>query len=63
MTVEIRSPRWLDAHWLKADIQAALTRDGLFQLWNAMVRNGEIAVKEDGVVLNAAGVAARKGQS
>lgn len=33
-----------DAKWLKTDLQQALTRDGLSELWNELVKDEEVIV-------------------
>lgn len=57
MRPEIR----LDAKWLKTDLKRILYRDGLAELWNEMVRDGEIVGSFSDGIVNAAGVIARKG--
>ena len=59
MRPEIR----LDAKWLKTDLKRLLYRDGLAELWNEMVRDGEIVGSFSDGLVNAAGVIARKGLS
>ncbi|KAJ8681467.1 hypothetical protein QAD02_017254 [Eretmocerus hayati] len=53
----------LDAKWLKVDLQRFLWRDGLSELWNEMIRDGEIAGAFSDGLVNSAGVVARKGES
>ncbi|XP_066595212.1 E3 ubiquitin-protein ligase HERC2 [Prorops nasuta] len=53
----------LDAKWLKTDLQRFLCRDGSAELWNEMVRNGEIVGNFSDGLVNAAGVIAKKGES
>lgn len=57
MRPEIR----LDAKWLKTDLKRILCRDGLAELWNEMVRDGEIVGSFSDGIVNAAGIIARKG--
>lgn len=57
MRPEIR----LDAKWLKTDLKRILYRDGLAELWNEMVRDGEIVGSFSDGIVNAAGIIARKG--
>ncbi|XP_050578084.1 E3 ubiquitin-protein ligase HERC2 [Bombus affinis] len=59
MRPEIR----LDAKWLKTDLKRILYRDGLAELWNEMVRDGEIVGSFSDGIVNAAGIIARKGES
>lgn len=57
MRPEIR----LDAKWLKTDLKRLLYRDGLAELWNEMVRDGEIVGSFSDSLVNTAGIIARKG--
>lgn len=59
MRPEIR----LDAKWLKTDLKRLLYRDGLAELWNEMVRDGEIIGSFSDSLVNTAGIIARKGES
>lgn len=60
--VAIRSEVRLDNKWLKTDLQRALCRDGLADLWNEMVRDGEIVGSFSDGLINSAGVTSRKGE-
>lgn len=57
----IRSEVRLDAKWLKTDLKRLFYRDGLAELWNEMIRDGEIVGSFSDGLINAAGVIARKG--
>ncbi|XP_021378315.1 E3 ubiquitin-protein ligase HERC2-like isoform X2 [Mizuhopecten yessoensis] len=59
----LRPQQRLDTKWLKTDIQAAFQRDGLSQLWNELVKDGEIAASNNDGLINSAGVLARKGET
>ncbi|XP_015510519.2 E3 ubiquitin-protein ligase HERC2 [Neodiprion lecontei] len=61
--IGIRPEIRLDHKWLKTDLQRALCRDGLADLWNEMVRDGEIIGSFSDGLINSAGVTARKGDS
>lgn len=52
----------LDAKWLKMDLQKFLCRDGLSEIWNEMIRDGEICGAFSDGLINSAGVLARKGK-
>ncbi|CAB0032033.1 unnamed protein product [Trichogramma brassicae] len=59
----VRPRARLDAKWLKIDLQRFLCRDGLAELWNEMIRDGEIVGAFSNGLMNAAGVIARKGET
>jgi len=61
MDLVLRIQRRLDSKWVKTDLQKILDDDGLAQLWNEMVKDGEITGSFSDGLLNAAGVTARKG--
>ena len=44
-------------------IQSAFRRDGLSQLWNELVKDGEVVSNTSESLTNSAGVAAKKGWS
>lgn len=50
----------LDSKWAKTDLQKALEPDVVYQLWNEMVKDGEITGSFSDGILNAAGITARK---
>ena len=52
----------LDAKWLKTDLHRFLCQDGLSELWNEMIRDGEIIGPFSDGIINSAGVVAKKGQ-
>lgn len=62
MDVTIRIQSRLDGKWLKTDLQQALNVDGLSQLWNEMVKDGELTGSFSDGLLNSAGITARKGK-
>ena len=43
--------------------QVAFTHDGLSQLWNELVRDGEITTNSNNGLINSAGVLSKKGIS
>jgi len=61
LNITVRPEIRLDAKWLKTDLQRFLYRDGLAELWNEMVRDGEIIGSFSDGLINAAGVVAKKG--
>lgn len=61
LNIIVRPQTCLDAKWLKSDLQCFLTRDGLADLWNGMVRDGEIVRTFSDGLINSAGIVARKG--
>ncbi|XP_015113813.1 E3 ubiquitin-protein ligase HERC2 [Diachasma alloeum] len=63
LSITVRPESRLDAKWLKTDLQRFLCRDGLAELWNGMVRDGEIVGSFSDGLINAAGVISRKGDS
>ncbi|XP_012287916.1 E3 ubiquitin-protein ligase HERC2 [Orussus abietinus] len=63
LNVTLRPEVRLDAKWLKLDLQRFLRRDGLAELWNEMVRDGEIVGSFSDGLINSAGVLAKKGDS
>lgn len=62
LNITVRPEVRLDAKWLKMDLQRFLCRDGLAELWNEMIRDGEIAGAFSDGLMNSAGVIARKGK-
>ncbi|KAL2717183.1 E3 ubiquitin-protein ligase HERC2 [Vespula squamosa] len=63
LNITIRPEGRLDAKWLKTDLQRFLCRDGLADLWNEMIRDGEIIGPFSDGLINRAGVLAKKGDS
>ncbi|XP_017887257.1 E3 ubiquitin-protein ligase HERC2 [Ceratina calcarata] len=63
LDIIMRPEARLDAKWLKTDLKRLLYQDGLAELWNEMVRDGEIVGSFSDSLVNAAGVIARKGES
>lgn len=63
LNIIVRPQTCIDGKWLKADLQKFLTRDGLAELWNGMVRDGEIVRTFSDGLINSAGVVARKGDT
>nr|XP_012152188.1 PREDICTED: E3 ubiquitin-protein ligase HERC2 [Megachile rotundata] len=63
LDIVIRPEIRLDAKWLKTDLKRLLYRDGLAELWNEMVRDGEIVGSFSDGLINAAGIIAKKGES
>lgn len=63
MNVVLRIQLRLDSKWAKTDLQKVLEPDGVYQLWNEMVKDGEITGSFSDGILNAAGITARKGKS
>ncbi|XP_020707195.2 E3 ubiquitin-protein ligase HERC2 isoform X3 [Athalia rosae] len=61
--IAVRPEIRLDSKWLKTDLQRALCQDGLADVWNGMVRDGEIIGSFSDGLINSAGVTARKGDS
>jgi len=61
MDFVLRIQRRLDTKWVKTDLQKIWDPDGLSQLWNEMVKDGEITGSFSDGLLNAAGITARKG--
>lgn len=61
LNITVRPESRLDAKWLKTDLQRFLRRDGLAELWNEMIRDGEIIGAFSDGLMNSAGVIARKG--
>lgn len=62
LNITVRPEVRLDAKWLKTDLQRFLYRDGLAELWNEMVRDGEIVGSFSDGLINAAGIVAKKGE-
>lgn len=62
LNITVRPEARLDAKWLKMDLQRFLSRDGLAELWNEMIRDGEIVGAFSDGLINSAGVVARKGE-
>lgn len=63
LNITVRPEVRLDAKWLKTDLQRFLYRDGLAELWNEMVRDGEIVGSFSDGLINAAGIVAKKGMN
>lgn len=61
VNITVRPELRLDAKWLKTDLQSFLYREGLSELWNEMVRDGEIIGPFTESLVNSAGVVAKKG--
>ncbi|XP_052077229.1 E3 ubiquitin-protein ligase HERC2-like isoform X2 [Mytilus californianus] len=57
----LRPQQRLDTKWMKTDLQEIFGRDGLSQLWNELVRDGEVVVNSNDGLMNGSGVLARKG--
>lgn len=62
LNITVRPEARLDAKWLKTDLRRLQCRDGLAELWNGMVRDGEIVGAFSDGLINSAGVVARKGK-
>lgn len=62
LNITVRPEVRLDAKWLKTDLQRFLYRDGLAELWNEMVRDGEIVGSFSDGLINSAGIVAKKGK-
>lgn len=63
-TTNLRAQPRLDFKWLKIDLQTALdTQDGLSNLWNGLIQDGELTGAFSEGLLNSSGVTARKGES
>ncbi|XP_023713900.1 E3 ubiquitin-protein ligase HERC2 [Cryptotermes secundus] len=63
LDVVVRTQSRLDGKWLKTDLQQALSNDGLTQLWNEMVKDGELTGSFSDGLLNSIGITAHKGES
>jgi len=63
MDIVLRIQQRLDSKWVKTDLQRLLDSDGLTQLWNEMVRDGEITGSFSDGLLNAAGITSRRGKA
>jgi E3 ubiquitin-protein ligase HERC2 len=61
LDVIVRTQSRLDGKWLKTDLQQALSNDGLAQLWNEMVKDGEITGTFSDGLFNSIGITAHKG--
>uniref|UniRef100_T1IYS2 HECT-type E3 ubiquitin transferase n=1 Tax=Strigamia maritima TaxID=126957 RepID=T1IYS2_STRMM len=53
----------LDSKWLKTDVQLAFQRDGLSNLWNELVKDGELTMGIPDAITNCSGVLAKKGET
>jgi E3 ubiquitin-protein ligase HERC2 len=62
MDTVLRIQRRLDSKWVKTDLQKIFDSEGLSQLWNEMVRDGEITGSFSDGLLNSAGITSRKGR-
>jgi E3 ubiquitin-protein ligase HERC2 len=60
--IVLRTQSRLDGKWVKTDLQGALSPDGLAQLWNEMVKDGELSGLFSDGLINAVGVTSRKGR-
>ncbi|KAK7452260.1 hypothetical protein BaRGS_00039741, partial [Batillaria attramentaria] len=58
----LRPQARLDGKWLKTNIQLALTREGGSELWNELVKDGEVATNTNDGIYNSAGALAKKGK-
>lgn len=63
LETQLRPQPRLDQKWLKTDLQVAFNRDGLSQLWNELVRDGEITTGNNNGLINSAGVLSKKGDT
>lgn len=63
LNITVRPDVRLDTKWLKTDLQRFLYRDGLAELWNEMVRDGEIVGSFSDGLINSAGIVAKKGMN
>ncbi|XP_011141461.1 E3 ubiquitin-protein ligase HERC2 [Harpegnathos saltator] len=63
LNITVRPDVRLDTKWLKTDLQRFLYRDGLAELWNEMVRDGEIVGSFSDGLINSAGIVAKKGDN
>ncbi|XP_020288916.1 E3 ubiquitin-protein ligase HERC2 isoform X1 [Pseudomyrmex gracilis] len=63
LNITVRPEVRLDSKWLKTDLQRFLYRDGLCELWNEMVRDGEIVGSFSDGLVNSAGIVAKKGEN
>ena len=61
LDIVVRTQSRLDGKWLKTDLQQALSNDGLAQLWNEMVKDGELTGSFSDGLLNSVGITAHKG--
>ncbi|KAF7995498.1 hypothetical protein HCN44_006605 [Aphidius gifuensis] len=61
--VIVRPEARFDAKWLKTDLQNFLRRDRLAELWNGMVRDGEIVGSFFDGLFNSAGIISKKSQN
>nr|XP_022903495.1 E3 ubiquitin-protein ligase HERC2 isoform X1 [Onthophagus taurus] len=60
---KLRAQPRLDPKWLKTDLRAAFgSQQGLSELWNGLVRDGELTGPFSDGLLNSAGVISRKGE-
>lgn len=59
--IVLRTQGRLDGKWIKTDLQSAINQDGLAQLWNEMVKDGELSGFFSDGLINAVGVTSRKG--
>lgn len=64
MEINLRTQPRLDFKWLKVDLQSAVqSQDGLSNLWNGLMQDGELTGSFSDGLLNTSGVTARKGES
>jgi E3 ubiquitin-protein ligase HERC2 len=61
LDIVVHTQSRLDGKWLKTDLQQALSTDGLAQLWNEMVKDGELTGSFSDGLLNSVGITAHKG--
>ncbi|KAK7097783.1 E3 ubiquitin-protein ligase HERC2-like isoform X3 [Littorina saxatilis] len=59
----LRPQSRLDGKWLKRNIQLALTHEGLSELWNELVKDGELLPATTEALVNTAGALASKGST
>lgn len=61
MEVVLRIQKRLDSKWLKTgDLQRLVDPEGLYYLWNEMVKDGEVTGPFNEGLLNSAGIVAKK---
>ncbi|KAL8607282.1 hypothetical protein ACOMHN_047613 [Nucella lapillus] len=59
----LRPQSRLDGKWLKTNIQACVSREGVSELWNELVKDGEVAPATTEALYNSAGALAKKGST
>lgn len=61
--MKLRPQSRLDLKWLKTDLQNSFNAyDGLDNLWNSLINDGEIVGNFSDGLVNSAGVPSRKGE-